>query len=68
MFLNYRAREIAEGKIAKNNISYHVLSKNMDASNRSILKAYYIDVVEYNMDSYESMYSAFLTNLQRTPF
>lgn len=40
----------------------------MDASNRSILKAYYIDVVEYNMDSYESMYSAFLTNLQRTPF
>lgn len=57
--LNYRAREIAEGKIEKNKIVYHVLSQNMDSSKRRILNAYYIDVVEYNTDSYESMYTEF---------
>ncbi|MCD4827442.1 MAG: SIR2 family protein [Acholeplasmataceae bacterium] len=57
--LNYRAREIAEGKIGKNKIAYHVLSQNMDSSKRSILSAYYIDVVEYNTDSYKSMYTEF---------
>jgi len=62
--LNYRAREIAEGKMPKNKILYHVLSINMDDSKRSILNAYYIDVVEYKMDSYESMYSAFFKNQQ----
>lgn len=57
--LNYRAREIAEGNIIKNKITYHVLSKDMDDNKRKLMKAYYIDVVEYNTDSYKSMYEQF---------
>jgi hypothetical protein len=60
--LNYRAREIAENKIVKNQVSYHVLSKNMNEGKRKLLNGYYIDVIEYDYESYKLMYKDFFEN------